>query len=87
MKMKILPRLLIIFQSLIIKIPQGLLITIQRIINKFVWKGQKDRIKMLTMQLSTEQGGVPLPDVLLYNHAAVLMACVEWWNLINKDAW
>lgn len=69
--MKILQKLFV-FQSLITKITKYLLIMIQRIINKFVWQGQRARIKMTTIQQPIKQGGVALPDVLLHHHAAIL---------------
>lgn len=55
-----------------------MLYDIQRLINKFIWKGNKPRIKLLLLNQRTIDGGLALPKVLFYYYAARLSNMMQW---------
>lgn len=55
--------------------------------NKFVWAGQKARIKSSFLQQRKGQGGVSLPSIEYYYQAAMLEHLLQWWNLLNRRVW
>jgi len=60
-KMKILPRLLYLFQSLPVNIPIQQFIEWDKLFSRFIWKGKKPRIRFKTLQLLKGKGGMALP--------------------------
>lgn len=51
-----------------------------------MWGGKCARIKSCVLQQPTKVGGVTVPKMMLYYHAAML-ALEQWWNQGNKDCW
>lgn len=78
--MNILPRLLFLFQSLPVEIPMKQLNEWKRTISRFIWKGQKPRVRFKTLQLLKEKGGTSLPCLEDYYKAAQLRYLVCWCN-------
>lgn len=77
-KMNVLPRLLYLFQSLPVEVPQSQFMSWNRIISRFVWGGKRPRIRLETLQLPKEVGGMGLPNLKTYYHAAQLRYIVGW---------
>lgn len=50
-KMNILPRLLYLFQSVPSELPASMFQEIDRIVSRFIWQGQRPRVKFKTLQL------------------------------------
>lgn len=42
---------------------------------------------MTILQPSIKLGEMALPNALLYHHAAILIALIQWWNPNNKSIW
>lgn len=76
-KMKIVSKLLLVFQNLIMHIPIGILNKIQNIMNKCIWNGKKPRLKNAILKLKPYQGGLEVPDITLYYHAATLISMIQ----------
>lgn len=76
-----------VLQNVITIIPLELLNNLQGTINKFICGGRKARIKASTMQLPIEGGSVAGPNLLLYYHAAMLSAAMQWWIGQNRVCW
>ena len=72
-KMNILPRLLFLFQSLPIEIPKKQFDNWNRMISRFIWKGQKPRVRLKTLQLPKDEGGMSLPCLESYYKAGVIV--------------
>ena len=70
--MNILPRLLYLFQNLPVTIPNEQFIEWDRMISGYLWQGKKPRIKLKTLQLSKDKGGMGLPSLREYYLAAQL---------------
>lgn len=66
-KMNVLPRLLYVFLSLPIRIPESQFSAWNKLISRFIWAGAKPRIKLRTLQLDKERGGLALPDFKQYH--------------------
>lgn len=66
-RMNVLPRLLYLFQSLPVEVPQS----------QF-WGGKRPRIRLETLQLPKEEGGMGLPNLKAYFHAAQPRYVVGW---------
>lgn len=49
-----------------------------RVISRFVWGGKRPRIRLETLQLPKEEGGMGLPNLKAYFHAAHLRYIVGW---------
>lgn len=75
--MNILPKFLFVFQNLIIKILQNILVKIPKAFTKFMWHYRKTRIRLSTLQMKTEKDGIAVPNVTTYYHTDYLMQ----WNL------
>lgn len=77
-RMNILPRLLFLFQSLPILVPQSVFKLLEKLISKFIWQNQRPRIRLKVLMAAKERGGLNLPNLKLYYWAAQLRAVVAW---------
>lgn len=56
-------------------------------ISRFIWKNQKPRVRLKTLQLSKERGGLSLPCLEDYYKAAQLKYLVCWCNNEYEARW
>ncbi|KAF7670040.1 hypothetical protein LDENG_00079520 [Lucifuga dentata] len=87
MKMNVLPKLLYLFQSLPVKIPQIFCVKWNRMISRFIWGGRKPRVKYEVLQLPKEDGGMALPKLEEYYISAQLRYIYCWCNPNYKAKW
>lgn len=85
--MKILPKLLYLFQALPISIPQNTFIAWDKMISRFIWNGKKPRIKFTTLQLPRSKGGMALPKLVEYFYAAQLRYVAGWCRPDYESKW
>lgn len=86
-KMNVLPRLLYVFLSLPITIPESQFSAWNKSISRFIWAGAKPRIKLTTLQLDKERGGLALPDLKQYYYAAQMRDIVYWCSPDYQAKW
>jgi len=86
-KMNILPRLLYLFLSLPIKIPDEQFKKWDKQITRFIWAGHRPRIRFKTLQISKDKGGLALPDLKKYYYAAQLRYVVYWCAQEYEARW
>uniref|UniRef100_A0A3B1IMJ8 Reverse transcriptase domain-containing protein n=1 Tax=Astyanax mexicanus TaxID=7994 RepID=A0A3B1IMJ8_ASTMX len=86
-KMNILPRLLFLFQSLPVEIPHKQFCEWKRMISTFIWGKQKPRIRLRTLQLPKNQGGMAVPCLEDYYKAAQVRFLVCWCNSDLEAKW
>ena len=79
-KMNVLPRLLYLFQTLPVMIPQKQFMEWDRWISRFIWGGRRPRIRFSTMQLPKDKGGMAVRRLQDYFYAAQLRAVTCWCN-------
>ena len=79
-KMNILPRLLYLYQSLPISVPQSQLMEWDKWFSRFIWGGKRPRIRLATLQLPKERGGMAVPSFKDYYYAAKVRAVACWCN-------
>ena len=77
-KMSILPRLLYPLQMLPLWIPRKVLLDLEKTLSRFIWHSKKPRIRMRTLQLTGERGGLALPNLRFYNWACHTRIIWEW---------
>lgn len=86
-KMNILPRLLYLFQSLPVQIPDSQFKVWDKQISRFIWEGKKPRIRYNTLQLPREEGGMALPCLRDFYVAAQLTPLILWCNPEYEANW
>lgn len=86
-KMKVLPWLLFVFCSVILKVTKLRIGEIQKILEHFIWEGKKSRCKKVVLQQPRKEGGLAFPNLWRYYHASLLENMIQWWNQANKDSW
>ena len=78
MRMNVLPRLLFLFQSLPILVPQSVFKLLEKLISKCIWQNQTPRIQLKILMSAKDKGGLNPPNLKLYYWAAQLRAVVAW---------
>uniref|UniRef100_A0A669E9I5 Reverse transcriptase zinc-binding domain-containing protein n=1 Tax=Oreochromis niloticus TaxID=8128 RepID=A0A669E9I5_ORENI len=86
-KMSVLPRLLYLFTSLPVHIPDAQFVRWDKLVSRFIWKGVKPRIRFKTLQLRKEKGGLALPNFKEYFYAAQLRYIVYWCSPDYTSKW
>lgn len=77
-KLNILPRLLYLFLSPPVQIPDSQFTAWDKQISRFIWEGKRPRVKFKTLQLEKLNGGLALPNLREYFYAAQLKCMVCW---------
>lgn len=77
-KMNVLPRLLHPMQMLPLWITRQIVKSIQKDLSKFIWHGKRPRLKMKTLELPIDRGGLGLPIILFYNWACHARITSDW---------
>lgn len=65
-------------QNLPVRIPQSVLDKIQQLFMKLIWQYNRPKIRLATLQLRSGKGGLAIPNITFYYHAALLTA-MFWW--------
>lgn len=86
-KMNLVPRLLYLFQSLPIAIPQIKFNSWDKTISRFIWNGKKPRIRYTTLQLPKDKGGMSLPNLEEYYYAAQMRSLTCWCTQGYQARW
>lgn len=77
-KMNILPRLLYLFQTIPIKLPQAIFASVRSICSTFIWGKAKPRISFDRLTIPKLRGGIGLPDISKYYWACQLTRIIDW---------
>lgn len=77
-KMNIQPRLLYLYQSLPIQVPQTQFTKWDKLISRFIWEGKRPRVRFTTLQLPKSRGGLALPNLREYFTAAQIRPLLNW---------
>lgn len=80
-KMKILPKILFLFQTVPILLKQGFFTELNRMVMKFIWDSKRARIKIKLLQDHKSRAGMGLPDWKTYYQACALVWLKEWITL------
>lgn len=79
-KMNILPWLLYLFQSLPVDIPDTQFNKWDKLFSRFIWQGKRPKIRYNTLQIPKDRGGMALPNLREYFHAAHARPLLHWCN-------
>uniref|UniRef100_A0A8C5LV67 Reverse transcriptase domain-containing protein n=1 Tax=Leptobrachium leishanense TaxID=445787 RepID=A0A8C5LV67_9ANUR len=86
-KMNILPRLLYLFQAVPVALPGSFFVALRLEIIKFIWAGQKSRLRISVLYRPKEDGGLALPDLSNYYRVAQLTRLVDWSSVGDGGRW
>lgn len=86
-KMNVLPRLLYLFLSLPVHISKDQFCKWDKFISRFVWGRKRPRIRYTTLQLPQNKGGLALPHLKEYFHAAQLRQLICWCDTEYVARW
>uniref|UniRef100_A0A8C5MWK9 Reverse transcriptase domain-containing protein n=1 Tax=Leptobrachium leishanense TaxID=445787 RepID=A0A8C5MWK9_9ANUR len=78
LKMNVLPRLLYLFQTLLIRVPLSFLWEAQSDCSRFIWNTSRARISSSTLFRPKTTGGLAVPDLRQYYQSTHLLRVVEW---------
>lgn len=87
LKMNLLPQLLFLFQSIPIKVPISIFIMLNKLISHLSWQNKRHRIRLKTLFLSKDKGGLGLANFKHYYCAAQLTAIVAWIRKDEETGW
>lgn len=78
LKMNCVPKFNYLLQSLPIKIPLKYFKQFDRLCNRFLWNGKRPRLNLRKLQRPVDQGGLGIPNLLLYHLAFGLRHMIHW---------
>lgn len=84
-KMVWMPQLLYILHNAPVWLPQRLFYKINRLFQGLIWGKGTARIKLQSLQLAKDEGGLAVPDPVLYYLAAQLQHLRGWENVDSVD--
>uniref|UniRef100_A0A3B3RIR3 Reverse transcriptase domain-containing protein n=1 Tax=Paramormyrops kingsleyae TaxID=1676925 RepID=A0A3B3RIR3_9TELE len=79
-KMNILPRFLFLFQTLPVFLPKSFFKLLDGVISSFIWQGRPPRLSKAYLQKHKKDGGLGLPNFLIYYWAANIGKIHSWYN-------
>lgn len=86
-KMIILPKLIYLFRTVVLPIPNALFSSIQRQITRFAWDNKPPRFAHHILMKHHNKGGVGLPNICTYYYAAILDQMYYWWHPSPNKTW
>lgn len=86
-KMLVLPKLLYMFRTLPIGVPESQFREWDKQISRFIWLGKRPRVRYRVMQLRREEGGIALPCLRYYYYASQLIPLLYWCNEDYRSKW
>uniref|UniRef100_A0A8C5QCM2 Reverse transcriptase zinc-binding domain-containing protein n=1 Tax=Leptobrachium leishanense TaxID=445787 RepID=A0A8C5QCM2_9ANUR len=87
LKKNILPRLLYLFQTLPIAVPNLFFRSLQTRFTSFVWNKRQRRLRFALLTAAKSAGGLALPHVRRYYQAAHLLRILEWTSGHENKLW
>ncbi|CAH2250573.1 Hypothetical predicted protein, partial [Pelobates cultripes] len=92
-KMVILHKIQYLFRSLPIHIPNSYFTKLHNNISKFIWMGKRAKVALHTLHCPLSEGGMSLPNLKAYSHAAIMNNIVHkqtaqhnlQWSTIEKQ--
>uniref|UniRef100_A0A8C5HTH9 Uncharacterized protein n=1 Tax=Gouania willdenowi TaxID=441366 RepID=A0A8C5HTH9_GOUWI len=76
--MNLLLRLLFLFQSLPVFVPQSAFKLLEKLLSKCIWQNKRPRVHLKILMSDKENGGLRLPNIKMYYWAAQIRAIVAW---------
>ena len=86
-RMNVLPRFLFLFQTIPLYICVNTFKIWDTMIGKFIWDDKKPRVKMKTLKMPKERGGLALPNLKHYYMAAQMKHIRTWLNDNSEAKW
>uniref|UniRef100_A0A1A8CBK3 Reverse transcriptase domain-containing protein n=1 Tax=Nothobranchius kadleci TaxID=1051664 RepID=A0A1A8CBK3_NOTKA len=87
LKSNVLPRVMYLFLSLPVTVPNVQFTKWEKQMSNFIWKGSKPRIQLKTLQLRKDEGGLAVPNLREYYIAAQLRYVICWCSTEYQAKW
>uniref|UniRef100_A0A8C5PEB2 Reverse transcriptase domain-containing protein n=1 Tax=Leptobrachium leishanense TaxID=445787 RepID=A0A8C5PEB2_9ANUR len=87
LKMNILPRILYTMQAIPKVLPPSFFATLQSMFTTFVWPRSRPRVRLDTLSLPKNGGGLALPDIRSYYYATHMARVLDWMQLASEQRW
>ena len=85
--MNILPRLLYLFLSLPVRIPDSQFSMWDKQLSRFIWAGARPRVRFKTLQIDRDNGGLAIPNLWEYYYAAQMRYFIYWCSPEYQARW
>uniref|UniRef100_A0A803J7W0 Reverse transcriptase domain-containing protein n=1 Tax=Xenopus tropicalis TaxID=8364 RepID=A0A803J7W0_XENTR len=86
-KIMILPKILYLFRTIPIRIPNKFFVLLQQLLSKYVWKTKKPRISTKVLTKNKLQGGLGFPNFKKYYQASHLNFIQRIVTATNQPQW
>ena len=86
-RMNVLPRLLFLFNALLITVPVSTFIFLDKPVSIFIWQNKRPRVRLKVLCARKDKGGLALPHFRSYYWAAQLGKLVSWMRLDMDTKW
>lgn len=86
-QMQILPKLLYLFRTIPIPIPNKFFKNLASSLNKFIWQNKKPRVALSTLYKHKKIGGGDLPNAQGYYQASLLDQAKYWFSCQEDNLW
>ena len=87
LKINLLPRLLYLFLSLPVRIPDSQFLMWDKQLSRFIWVGARPRVRFKTLQIDKEHGGLAVANLKEYYYAAQMRYFVYWCSPEYQARW
>lgn len=87
LKMKVLPKLLYLFQTVPLPPPSNLFSQLKTLFIKFLWNKRRPRLRLSLLYLPYDRGGLKCPNPLWYYWAAQLRTLMFYYAEENMPMW
>uniref|UniRef100_A0A8C5QFF1 Reverse transcriptase domain-containing protein n=1 Tax=Leptobrachium leishanense TaxID=445787 RepID=A0A8C5QFF1_9ANUR len=87
LKMNILPRILYTMQALPRVLPPSFFATLRSMCTTFIWPRSRPRVRLDTLSLPRNGGGLALRDFRSYYYATHMARVLDWMQLASEQKW
>uniref|UniRef100_A0A669BRS1 Reverse transcriptase domain-containing protein n=1 Tax=Oreochromis niloticus TaxID=8128 RepID=A0A669BRS1_ORENI len=82
-KMNVLPRFLFLCQCIPLFLPKQFFKSLDQMVSSFLWNGRAPRLRLSLLQQFTSNGGLSLPNFLMYYWSSHIHKLTYWLNSPN----